>query len=113
MFRSHHNRNIFTTEYGISCFKLNRKTEKIESILSIIVQNQNIRFAYINEESNDLWNGHDIAKFIRISLSEFITKIASAPNFPIPVIKENNCLSSKWRSGSIVTWIKIQENLKE
>ncbi|SUC09930.1 Uncharacterised protein [Pasteurella canis] len=86
---------------------------KIEEILSVIVQNKNIRFAYINENSNELWNGHDICHFMQISLSDFITKIASTADFPIPVIKENNCLSSKWRSGTIIEWIKKQENLRE
>ncbi|AWX14811.1 hypothetical protein CEP48_00835 [Mergibacter septicus] len=77
------------------------------------MQNQNIRFAYINEESNELWNGHDISKFMQIPLSDFITKIASAPDFPIPVIKEDNCLSAKWRAGAIVIWIKKQENFRK
>ncbi|OOF62071.1 hypothetical protein [Rodentibacter pneumotropicus] len=89
------------------------RLNKIEEILSIISQNQNIKFAYINETSNELWNGHDICKFMQITLSDFITKIASTPDFPIPVIKENNCLSSKWRSGSIIEWIKKQESLRE
>lgn len=85
----------------------------IETILSTITQNENIKYAYINESSNELWNGHDICKFMQIPLSDFITKIASTPDFPIPVIKENNCLSSKWRAGTIIEWIKKQEKTRE
>lgn len=95
--------------------KLNLIIEKlvrIEDTLSVIVQNKNIRFAYINENSSELWNGHDICQFMQVTLSYFIISIASRPDFPMPVIKENNCLSSKWRAGTIVTWIKEQEKMK-
>lgn len=86
------------------------KLNRIEEILSIIAKNKNIRFAYINENSNELWNGHDICSFMKVSLVEFISNIYPTPDFPKPIIEENNCLSSKWRAGSIITWIKKQES---
>ena len=85
------------------------KLNAIETLLMAMAQNKRIKYAYINESSSELWNAFDISDFMQIWLAEFMQKVSVSPTFPKPVIQTDNVLSTKWRSGSVVTWIKKQE----
>lgn len=84
------------------------KLERIEKILLAISQNKNIKYAFVNENSNELWNGHDICAFMQIFVNEFFTLLNNT-SFPKCVIQGRDLLDTKWRAGSIVQWIKEQE----
>lgn len=85
------------------------KLDNIEKMLSVIIQNKNIKYAFINENSNELWNGYDICNFMNIWVNEFLS-IASRKDFPKCIIDGKDLFDTKWRSGSIITWIKEQES---